>query len=158
MTARRRSFLVLFKSFRLALCFAHYFNLTHHTTTTTNTTASPKMHADCLPGAAVTVRVNGIPLIEHATENCDLSATTFVEAVAGAEFDVALNLRHGFAYRAPADRIRFCVYVDGEFVKAPIISTHLQYVAEYLVEGPEETKNGVTTSKRLTFAQHASSM
>lgn len=116
------------------------------------------MYADCLPGASVTVRVRGVPLAEHATENGDLSATTSVEAVAGAEFDIALNLSYGFAYRTPADRIRFLVSVDGEFVKAPILSTHLQYLSEHLVEGPEDTRNGVTTLKRLTFAQHASSM
>ena len=116
------------------------------------------MRADCLPGAAVTVRVNCQPLAEYATENGDLTATTFIEAIPGAEFDIALNLSHGFAYRDPADRLRFCVSVDGEFVRCHILSTHLQYLSEHLVEGPEETRNGVTTLKRLTFAQHASSM
>jgi hypothetical protein len=116
------------------------------------------MYADCLPGASVTVRVNGVPLTEHATENSNLSATTFVEAVAGAKFDIALNLDYHFAYRNPADRISFCVSVDGEPVKVVILSTHLQYISEHLVEGPEETRNGVTTLRRLTFAQYASSM
>ena len=63
------------------------------------------MRADCLPGAAVTVRVNCQPLAEYATENGDLTATTFIEAIPGAEFDIALNLSHGFAYRDPADRL-----------------------------------------------------
>jgi hypothetical protein len=115
------------------------------------------MHADCLPGATVTVRVNGTPLTEHATENGDLSATTFVEAVAGAEFDVALNWDNNFAYRNAADRIRFTVYVDGEWVQTPIVSTHAVFASESIVAGPEETRNGMTTIKRLTFAQHASS-
>jgi hypothetical protein len=112
------------------------------------------MHADCLPGAAVTVRVNGIPLIEHATENGDLSATTFVEAVAGAEFDIALNLNQHFAYRNPADSIQFSVYVDGAWVQSYLLRHHEN---QSVVQGPENTRNGMTTCKHLTFAQHASS-
>ena len=112
------------------------------------------MHADCLPGAAVTVRVSGVPLTEHSTENSDMSATTFVEAVAGAEFDVTLNLSQHFAYRDPADMIDFSVYVDGSWVQGPLLK---HFHNDSIVEGPEETRNGVTTLKRLTFAQHASS-
>jgi hypothetical protein len=112
------------------------------------------MYADCLPGAAVTVRVNGEPLTEHATENGDLSATTFVEAVAGAEFDVTLDLDQHFAYRNPADRIEFSVYVDGAWVRTPLLK---HYHNQSIVQGPENTQNGVTTIQCLTFAQHASS-
>lgn len=114
------------------------------------------MRADCLPGAAVTVRVNGQPLAEYATENGDLTATTFIEAIPGAEFDIALNLSHGFAYRDPADRLGFLVSVDGQYIQCPILPTHIVHVSQNIVEGPEETHNGVTTVKRLTFAQHAS--
>jgi hypothetical protein len=114
------------------------------------------MHADCLPNAAVTVRVNGTLLTEHATENDHLSATTFVEAVAGAEFDVALTWNDNFAYRVPTDRIRCSVYIDGQWVQTPIVSTQFPFY-QRIVEGPQQTINGVTTLKRLTFAQHASS-
>jgi hypothetical protein len=114
------------------------------------------MHADCLPGATVTVCVNGEPLTEHATENSDLSATTFVEAVSGSEFEIALKLGHAFTYRDPADRINFCVSVDGEWVRTLILTTHMNNVSRYVIEGPLETQNGVTTLKRLTFAEHAS--
>lgn len=116
------------------------------------------MLADCLPGAAVTVRVNREPLAEHATENDAMSATTFVEAIPGAEFEVFLNFSQPFAYLSRADRIRFSVYVDGEWVRTPIVCADLLHFNEHIVEGPQETKNGVTTTKRLTFAQHASSM
>jgi len=116
------------------------------------------MYADCLPGADVTVRVNGQALTEHATENDLLSATTFVEAVAGAEFEVALVLSPHFAYRNPADKIRFHVTVDGEWVRTPILTTHLLPTIEAIVEGPQQTQNGVTTFRRLNFAQHTSSM
>ena len=120
-------------------------------------TASAKMHADCLPGASVTVRVDGMPLTEYATENSDMSATTFIEAIAGAEFDVTLSWSDHFAYRDPADRIRFCVYVDGEWVRTPILSTRRGLPCECTVVGPQDTRNGVTTFKRLIFAEHASS-
>jgi hypothetical protein len=33
----------------------------------------------------------------------------------------------------------------------------LRHVNQNIVTGPEDTHNGVTTIKRLTFAQHASS-
>ena len=112
------------------------------------------MYADCLPGASVTVRVNGVPLIEHATEHSDMSATTFVEAVAGAEFDVALDLDHHFEYRRPTDEIQFAVYVDGAFVQSFLLK-HIHY--HTFVQGPEETQDSVNTLKYLTFAQHASS-
>jgi len=115
------------------------------------------MHADCLPGAFVTVRVNGTPLTEHATENNDLSATTFIEAIPDAEFDVTLDWTADFAYRDPADRIRFSVFVDGEWIRTPVVHTHLRIFTQKIVTGPEDTHNGVTTIKRLTFAQHASS-
>jgi hypothetical protein len=166
-TARSRSFLALFKSSCLPLCFAHDFNLTLPSLTTQRHNnqhrhdphhiAFSNMLADCLPGAKVTVRVNGTPLTEHATENGVLTATTFVEAIAGAEFDVALNWRDHSTYRDPEDRIRFCVHVDGEWVRAPIITAHSPFFRNKIVEGPQETRNGVTTVKRLTFAQHASS-
>lgn len=115
------------------------------------------MHADCLPGATVTVRVNGTPLTEYATENSDMTATTFVEAVAGAQFDIALTWTDFFAYRAAADRIRFCVYVDGQWVGTPIVSTHIPRLYQNVVEGPQTTLNGMTTFSPLTFEQHASS-
>lgn len=130
----------------------------HTTTNATNHFASFKMIADCLPGARVTVRVNGQALTEHATENNEMSANTFVEAVAGAEFEVVLNLSPPFAYRNAADRIRCTVTVDGQWVRTPIIITHVLQDIETIVEGPQETRNGVTTFRRLSFAQHASSM
>ncbi|GAB7327866.1 hypothetical protein MBLNU13_g11655t1 [Cladosporium sp. NU13] len=111
------------------------------------------MYADCLPGASVTVRVSGLPLIEHATEHSDMSATTFVEAVAGAEFDVALKLNQHFAYSNPANEIQFSVYVDGAFVQSFLLRHNDN---KCVIHGPEETRKGVTTIKHLTFAQHAS--
>ena len=152
---------------KLPLAFlALDFNLTHQNTASNHCNtykihpqrAIPTMYADCLPGASVTVRVNGVPLTEHATENSDLSATTFVEAVAGAEFDVSLDWDDHFAYRNPADRIKFTVYVDGKWIRSLVLPMHLRSMKNPIVEGPYETNNGVTTVKRLTFAQHASSM
>lgn len=114
------------------------------------------MHAGCLPGADVTVRVNGEPLTEYATENGDLSATTFVEAIAGAEFNVTLKWSEYSADQTPADRIAFSVFVDGEWIRTPVVSTH-GWRDECTVNGPQEIRNGLTTTKCLTFAQHDSS-
>lgn len=111
------------------------------------------MHADCLPGANVTVTVNGEPLAEHATENGHLSAMTFVEAVAGANFAVVLQLDHTFAYRQPIDRINFKVFLDGEraaaLVANPTKISHATTTISYIYE----TLGNRTTRRKFHFAE-----
>jgi hypothetical protein len=119
------------------------------------------MRAGCLPHANVTVRVNNEDVAEHGTEASSahdaMTATSFVEAVPGAEFAVHLRLEAEFAYRNPRDRISFCVYVDGKWVRDLIITSHtLPWTA--VIKGLVETKSGITTLKSLSFAEHTSSM
>jgi hypothetical protein len=118
------------------------------------------MRADCLPHANVTVRVAGEALTEHHTENFSaddaMTATSFVEAVPGARFTVDLNLEPGFAYRNHKDRISFLVYVDGQWVKDSIITSHV-LPHSVAINGLLETLSGVSTLKRLSFAEHTSS-
>lgn len=115
------------------------------------------MYADCLPGAQVTVRVNGQALTEHATENGQLNATTFVEAVPGAQFTVNLDLEAAFAYRDPRDRLEFGLWVDGQWIRSAIVASH-SLPCSHMSVGLMETKSGVSTLKRLSFAEHTSSM
>lgn len=161
MTARLRSFLALFKSSRLPCFFAQDFNLTHQHTASDHTKpynihshrATPTMYADCLPGASVKVRVNGMPLTEHATENGDLSATTFVEAIAGANFAVILHLEDTFTYRQPADRIKFEVFLDGERAGALVVDPASILHATAVIDYIYETSGGRTTRRKFLFAE-----
>lgn len=113
------------------------------------------MRADCLPSADVTVRVNGTALTEHQTTNEVLTATSFVQADTGANFTIELKIEAGFAYRIPSDRIIFRALVDGAEIRRNVVATHLLPSCTSTIDGLNETKNGVSTLQRLSFAEHA---
>jgi hypothetical protein len=119
------------------------------------------MRADCLPHASVFVRVNNEPLPEHHAEDAsaddNMTATSFIEAVPGAQFTVYLLLDAAFAYRNPKDKLSFKVLIDGERVKESIVSTHALPIAAE-TDGQIEVNYGITTLKRLTFAEHTPCM
>lgn len=116
------------------------------------------MRADCLPRARVSVVVDGVTLAEHGTENSDgVGATTFIEAVPGAEFMVRLDIEPKFAYRNPNDRINFITFLDGERANATLLFTdHLPIVSK--ANGVYEVKNGETTIRPFMFAEHSTCM
>lgn len=119
------------------------------------------MHADCLPHASVSIKVNHEALTEYNTENTSAdnatTATTFVEATPGANFTVHLQLGAAFAYRGRGDCITFRVYGDGEYVGGVVVETSLMPTKAY-VDGLVEVRAGVSTLRKLSFAEHTSSM
>lgn len=119
------------------------------------------MYADCLPQATVTIKVNNVALPEYHTENASesdaMTATTFVESTPGTKFEIHLRLDAGFAYRARGESICFSAYADGEHVGSNVVDlTHLP-ITSY-IEGLMETKAGISTLRKLSFAEHTSSM
>ena len=115
------------------------------------------MRAHCLPHANVVVRVNGEALNEHQTENEALTATTFIEAVPGAIFDLSLLLDPGFAYRRPHDRIVFKVLVDGQHIESVAACPPVQTTSTTTMSGLITRKPEGSTMQRLTFAEHTPS-
>jgi hypothetical protein len=122
------------------------------------------MRADCLPFASVTVRVNGEPLTEHhaegISENDNMTATSFVEAVPGAQFTVNLAIEPGYAYCNRKEKLSFKVSVDGHCIQDVIIGTRTHDLPQTsTAQGLAETNaDGGSTRKRLHFAEHTSSM
>lgn len=114
------------------------------------------MYADCLPGARVTVSVDGQEAVEYETENEPLKATTFIEAIPGASFAVILDIEENFAYRDPRDQLQFKVKLDGQPVRSKII--HGQHLRQYKVDGTVEKIEGVDTFRTFEFAEHETSM
>lgn len=109
------------------------------------------MYADCLPGARVEVQVNNESLAEHATENDAVSATTFVEVVAGASFTVVLHIEAAFAYRNPTDRVSFGLHLDGEWASSLVVDPkiHFKSTHEFAIERVGNT----VTQRRFLFAE-----
>lgn len=112
------------------------------------------MRADCLPFASVTVRVNGRDLQELQTEGVSdddaMTATAYIEAVDGAEFDVFLNVERGFAYKS--DHLDFEVKVDGARVVGKVVPLK-GAVHQSSVNGTIESEGGqFATLKKLKFA------
>lgn len=111
------------------------------------------MRADCLPFASVSVRVNGRDLQELQTEGIGdddaMTATTYIEAVDGAEFVVRLKLERGFAYKT--DHLDFQVKVDGAWVAGQVISLK-GAATEGSIDGALETDGGrLATLRKLKF-------
>lgn len=113
------------------------------------------MYANCLPGARVEVHVNNERLAEHATENDVGSATTFVEAVAGASFAVVLHLEPAFAYRIPQDRLSFALYLDGECARTLIVNPNVH--DSEVLDCAVQTVGKNTTRRKFLFAEHETS-
>lgn len=112
------------------------------------------MRADCLPFASVSVRVNGRNLQELQTEGVSgddaMTATTYIEAVDGAEFDVCLKLERGFAYKQ--DQLSFKVDVDGAYAGGTAVSLNGADIESW-IEGAIESDGGrLATLRKLRFA------
>ncbi|KAM0716428.1 hypothetical protein Q7P37_007873 [Cladosporium fusiforme] len=114
------------------------------------------MRPDCLPSASVSVRVNGRDLQEYNTEGSSeddaMIATTYVEAVEDAEFEVCLHLERGFAYAW--DYLAFKTQVDGVVIRNRIIPLNGQEMS-FIIQGlVEPLAHGKSQLKKCRFAAH----
>ena len=114
------------------------------------------MYADGLPGARVTVSVAGEEAVEYETENEPLKATTFIEAIPGASFAIALELGEEFAYRDARDSIEFKVKLDGQSVRSKVTSALKHRSSK--VDGTINKVDGVNMLRTFEFAEHEISM
>jgi hypothetical protein len=113
------------------------------------------MHADCLPGASVSVTVDDEALQEYHTENDTMTATTYIEVTAGANFTISLVFDDEYVYRLHGEHIRFCVSVDGEHARASIRNP---FDDVHPMAGVVSTVDGVSTLRRFCFSEHTSCM
>lgn len=113
------------------------------------------MYADCLPGARVTVSIAGEEAVEYETENEPLRATSFIEAITGANFAIVLDIERDFAYRNPQDFIEFKISLDGQGANSSLVRTHRQHVVQCRVDGVTFKTGNVMMLKMFQFAEHA---
>lgn len=117
------------------------------------------MRAGGLPGLKLSLSVDGSNLHEHQTEIQDsdiaLTATTYVEAVAGAAFVINIALEPGFKYRR--DQLKLVVYLDGSRIRHKFVN--LGRGSKIVkIEKINETVGGQRTIRRFLFAEHQTSM
>lgn len=117
------------------------------------------MRADCLPFANVSVRVNGKDLIEYQTEGASdddpMVATTYIEAVEGAIFDVCVNLEPGFAYAK--NHLSNEMSLDGAWVAGKITALSPLWRTTIMDGVTELTAEGTATFRCFKFAAHQTS-
>jgi len=118
------------------------------------------MRAEGVPGANVSLSVNGSALHEHEVEpenpdpNNAVTALVYVEAVAGAAFAVNITTDSAFRYRNGDLQIK--IYLDGARVRSKVMELS-NGVQSATVDRLYETNGGQNTSRRFLFAEHQTS-
>jgi hypothetical protein len=112
-----------------------------------------------LPKASVSIHVNGSALYEHMAESeHQMIAISYVEAVSSAEFAVVLKLEPRFTLRDKLQVLVCAISLDGEEVKRHLFrEAHMRHGIIDCIDSAPDDLDGVTCSRKFTFAQHASS-
>jgi hypothetical protein len=124
-----------------------------------NSIAENKMRIDNLPKASVAIHVNGSALHEHMAESeHPMVATSYVETVSGAEFSVVLKLEPRFRLRDKSQALVCAIPLDGQEVMRHLYrEQHMRHGYTDCIDNALDDLDGVTYSRKFTFAQHASS-
>ncbi|KAK5688699.1 hypothetical protein LTS10_000677 [Elasticomyces elasticus] len=117
------------------------------------------MKVDSLPGARVTIQVAGQALQEHEDNSDELYIPNFgrcfVEAAAGAEFNIDLAFDHAsIKAPSPLDSLACRIYLDGADTTSRVLDILGHgYIRGCLVDGRPETVSGRQYKRSMTFAE-----
>ena len=112
------------------------------------------MRANCLPHASVSVIVNDEALRELRTRILDDGATTFIETVDGAAFEVELELEEDFAYST--GQLDFELYLDGKWVGGLLVDLRHGAQSKRMHDFYEDSSAG-RGLRNFMFAHHNTS-
>jgi hypothetical protein len=104
------------------------------------------MRIDRLPKASVAIHVNGSALHEHMAESeHQMIATSYVEAVSGAEFSVVLKLEPRFRLRDKSQVLVCAISLDGQEVMRHLRrEEHMRHGITDYVDSAPDVLDGVT--------------
>ena len=112
------------------------------------------MRANCLPHASVSVIVNEGALRELRTRILGDGATTFIETVDGAAFEVELELEEDFAHST--GQLDFELYLDGKWVGGLLVDLRHGAQSERMHDFYEDSSAG-RGLRNFMFAHHNTS-